>query len=191
MPISMMLRVPKPWVLKLLPLFFFCALASGSFAAECPTILNQTFSSLQDGKPMPLCQFAGKVLLVVNTASYCGYTSQYDGLEKLYGQLKDKGLVVVGFPSNDFQQEPGSEKEIADFCRLTYGVRFPMAAKTAVKGKGAHPFFLKLAEITGSAPAWNFHKYLISRDGGKILAFGSAIQPDDKNLLRKIDEFLN
>jgi hypothetical protein len=93
--------------------------------AACPPLLDHSFTTLQDGKPMPLCQYAGKVILVVNTASYCGFTSQYDGLEKLYARLKDKGLVVIGFPSNDFgEQEPGSDKEIADFCRLTYGVEF-------------------------------------------------------------------
>lgn len=160
-------------------------------AAECPPLLNHSFASLQDGKPMPLCQYAGKVILVVNTASYCGFTSQYDGLEKLYARLKDKGLVVLGFPSNDFgEQEPGSEKEIADFCRLTYGVEFPMVSKTVVKGKGAHPFYLKLAEITGSKPKWNFHKYLINRDATQVIAYTSFTKPDDKDLLKKIDEFL-
>lgn len=160
-------------------------------AGECPAVLNYSFPGLQDSKPVALCQYAGKVVLVVNTASYCGYTSQYDGLEKLYARLKDKGLVVLGFPSNDFgEQEPGSEKEIADFCRLTYGVEFPMLGKTVVKGPDAHPFYLKLAEITGSKPAWNFHKYLISRDGKQVLAFPSSTKPEDKDLLKKIDEFL-
>ena len=159
--------------------------------AACPALLDHNFTTLQDGKPMPLCQYAGKVILVVNTASYCGFTSQYDGLEKLYGRLKDKGLVVLGFPSNDFgEQEPGSDKEIADFCRLTYGVEFPMAAKTVVKGKGANPFYLKLAEITGSTPKWNFHKYLINRDGTQVVAYTSFTKPEDKDLLKKIDEFL-
>ena len=160
-------------------------------AGECPPLLNHTFASLQDGKPMPLCQYAGKVILVVNTASYCGFTSQYDGLEKLYARLKDKGLVVLGFPSNDFgEQEPGTEKEIADFCRMTYGVEFPMVGKTVVKGKNANPFYLKLAEITDSRPKWNFHKYLINREATQVLSFSSLTKPDDKDLLKKIDEFL-
>ena len=176
-------------------LFFATALVLGLMPfvarAECPALLNHTFPALIDGKPQPLCQYQGKVILVVNTASYCGYTNQYDGLEKLYARLKDKGLVVLGFPSNDFgEQEPGSDKEIADFCRLTYGVQFPMVGKTTVKGNAANPFYRKLGEITGSKPAWNFHKYLISRDGGKVLAFGSQTTPDDKQLLLKIDEFL-
>jgi glutathione peroxidase len=164
--------------------------ASGAIGA-CPALLDHTFSRLQDGKPLPLCQYQGKVILVVNTASYCGFTSQYDGLEKLNERLKDKGLVVLGFPSNEFgEQEPGSNKEIADFCRLTYGVLFPMVGKTSVKGKDANPFYKQLAAITGSTPQWNFHKYLINRDGSKVVAFESQVTPEDKALLNKIDEFL-
>lgn len=160
-------------------------------AATCPTLLDHTFPSLLDGKAVPLCQYAGKVILVVNTASFCGFTSQYDGLEKLYERLKDKGLVVLGFPSNDFgEQEPGGEKEIADFCRLTYGVQFPMMGKTTVRGRGANPFYVKLAEVTGSKPKWNFHKYLINRDATKVVAYTSFTKPDDKDLLQKIDQFL-
>ena len=160
-------------------------------AGQCPPLLNYTFPSLQEGTPQPLCQYAGKVILVVNTASYCGFTSQYEGLEKLYARLKDKGLVVLGFPSNDFgEQEPGTEKEIANFCRRTYGVEFPMLGKTVVRGKGANPFYVKLAEITGSKPKWNFHKYLISRDATQVFAFGSMTKPDDSALLNKIDELL-
>lgn len=162
-----------------------------TLASECSTLLNHTFPTLLDDKPMPLCQYQGKVILVVNTASYCGFTSQYDGLEKLYERLKDKGLVVLGFPSNDFgEQEPGSSKQIADFCRLTYGVQFPMVGKSVVKGKQANPFYLQLAEITGSKPRWNFHKYLINRDATQVIAFGSMTTPDDKKLLARIDEFL-
>ena len=165
--------------------------APPALAGECPALLNHSFANLLDGKPMPLCQYQGKVILVVNTASYCGFTSQYDGLEKLYARLKDKGLVVLGFPSNDFgDQEPGSSKEIADFCRLTYGVQFPMVAKSTVKGKEANPFYLQLAQITDSRPRWNFHKYLINRDATQVVAFGSMTRPDSKALLAKIDEFL-
>lgn len=165
--------------------------APPALAGECPPLLRHDFGRLQDGKAMPLCHYAGKVILVVNTASKCGFTSQYDGLEKLYARLKDRGLVVLGFPSNDFgEQEPGSNKEIADFCRLTYGVDFPMVGKTAVRGKDANPFHKQLAEITGSTPKWNFHKYLISRDGSQVVAYTSLTSPDDKSLLRKIDEFL-
>ncbi len=162
-----------------------------SVGAACPALLDYSFPNLQDGKPMALCQYSGKVLLVVNTASYCGYTGQYDGLEKLYARLKDKGLVVLGFPSNDFgEQEPGSEKEIADFCRLTYGVEFPMVGKTVVKGAAANPFYQQLAKLTSSQPAWNFHKYLIDRTGKQVFAFPSSTKPDDSELLKKIDELL-
>ncbi len=166
--------------------------ASAAAGDACPSLLDHRFAGLQDGKPVSLCQYAGKVILVVNTASYCGFTSQYDGLEKLYARLKDQGLVVLGFPSNDFgEQEPGSDKEIADFCRLTYGVEFPMLAKTVVKGRNANPFYVKLAEITGSRPKWNFHKYLINRDATQVVAYTSFTKPDDRDLLKKIDEFLN
>ena len=160
-------------------------------AAECPALLDHHFSGLLDGKPQSLCQYQGKVILVVNTASFCGYTSQYEGLEKLYARFKDKGLVVLGFPSNDFgEQEPGSSKEIADFCRLTYGVEFPMLGKTVVKGKDANPFYQKLAEKTGSVPRWNFHKYLINRDATQVIPFSSGTAPEDRELLKKIEEFL-
>ena len=168
------------------------ALSGPVLAADCGPLLQGELPRLRAKDSIDLCQqFAGKPLLVVNTASYCGFTSQYDGLEKLYARLKDKGLVVIGFPSNDFgEQEPGSDKEIADFCRLTYGVEFPMAAKTVVKGKGANPFYRQLAEITGSTPKWNFHKYLINRDGTQVVAYTSFTKPEDKDLLKKIDEFL-
>lgn len=166
--------------------------ASPAFAADsCPTLLNHSFPSLQNQKPQSLCQWQGKVLLVVNTASYCGFTSQYDGLEKLYARLKDRGLVIVGFPSNDFgDQEPGSNKEIAEFCRLTYGVQFPMFAKATVVGKNASPLYAQLAKATGEAPQWNFHKYLIDRSGTRVLSFGSRVKPDDRELVARIDEFL-
>lgn len=160
-------------------------------SAACPALLDHSFNRLQDDKPVSLCDYRGKVILVVNTASYCGFTSQYDGLEKLYDRLGKQGLVVLGFPSNDFgEQEPGSNEEIADFCRLTYGVRFPMFAKSVVKGRDANPFYRQLAELSGSTPKWNFHKYLINRDATQVVAFSSLTEPDDGKLLRKIDEFL-
>jgi len=167
-------------------------LASPALAADsCPALLKHSFPSLQDQKPQSLCQWQGKVLLVVNTASYCGFTSQYDGLEKLYARLRDRGLVVVGFPSNDFgDQEPGSNKEIAEFCRLTYGVQFPMFAKATVVGKNASPLYAQLAKASGDAPQWNFHKYLIDRSGTRVLSFGSRVKPDDRELVARIDEFL-
>lgn len=160
-------------------------------AAACPALLDHTFPGLLDGKPQSLCQYQGKVILVVNTASFCGFTSQYEGLEKLYDRLKDRGLVVLGFPSNDFgEQEPGSDEQIADFCRLTYGVEFPMMGKTVVKGANANAFYQQLAKITGSRPRWNFHKYLINRDATQVVAYTSFTKPEDSDLLKKIEEFL-
>lgn len=135
--------------------------------------------------------YAGKVMLVVNTASRCAYTDQYDGLEKLYAQYRDRGLVVIGFPSNDFaNQEPGTEKTIQSFCRLTYGVDFPMYAKTTVKGDQVHPFYKALAEASGSAPRWNFHKYLLDRKGNLADSFGSSTDPQSDALIAAIERLL-
>lgn len=166
---------------------------SAANAAEpCPKLLDHTFPRLQNEKPESLCQWQGKVILVVNTASYCGFTKQYDGLEKLYARLKDRGLVVVGFPTNDFgEQEPGSNKEIAEFCRLTYGVEFPMFAKTTVKGDKKNPLYAQLIAATDTTPKWNFYKYLIDRSGKEVIAYSSFTDPDDKKMLAKIEEFLS
>ena len=177
----------------LVPLFAAASLVPlPSVAADaCPPLLNYSFPRLADEKPQSLCEYSGKVLLVVNTASYCGFTKQYDGLEKLYARLKDRGLVVVGFPTNDFgEQEPGSNKEIADFCRLTYGVQFPMFAKITVKGANANPFFAELVKRSDTTPKWNFYKYLIDRSGREVAAYSSFSDPDDRKMLAKIEEFL-
>lgn len=190
-----MVRRPSPFPWRLV---LTCAVAAGTLfgsavarAGDCPALLRHTFPSLQDNTPQNLCQYKGKVILVVNSASYCGYTNQYDGLEALYERLKDRGFVILGFPSNDFGgQEPGSNKEIADFCRLTYGVRYPMMAKTSVSGRNANPFHAALAKRTGAAAQWNFHKYLIDRNGDQVLSFRSTVGPDDKQLHARIDEFL-
>ena len=155
---------------------------------RCPALLQHTFARLQDDKPQPLCQYAGKVLLVVNTASYCGYTPQYEGLEALHARYSGRGLVVMGFPSNDFgQQEPGSSGQIAALCFNTYGVRFPMFAKSRVKGADANPLYAALARATGQAPAWSFHKYLIDRQGRAVASFASAVTPRDATLIRSIE----
>jgi glutathione peroxidase len=160
-------------------------------AGACPSTLHYTFPRLQDEKPQPLCQYAGKVLLVVNTASYCSFTPQYEGLEALYAKYKDRGLVVLGFPSNDFQQETDDNKKIADFCQNTYGVKFPMFGKTAVRGKDANPFYRELARTTGRAPMWNFHKYLVARDGHVVANYTSLTGPQDAALLKQIEQQLN
>ncbi len=159
-------------------------------AAACPATWRHTFPRLQDEKPQSLCQYSGKVALVVNTASYCGFTPQYKGLEALYGKYKDQGLVVLGFPSNDFAQEKGSNKDIADFCESTFGVKFPMFAKTAVRGQDANPLFRQLAEKTGRQPLWNFHKYLVGRDGSIIASYTSLTDPADRALIRDIEKQL-
>jgi glutathione peroxidase len=165
--------------------------AATAAPANCPAILKQTFKRLQDEAPQDLCQYSGKVILVVNTASYCGFTNQYEGLEAMYAKYGAKGLVVLGFPSNDFgQQEPGSSKEIADFCYNTYGVKFPMFSKSVVSGKEPNPLFANLIKATGKAPAWNFHKYLIDRNGKVVDNFGSKVKPDDKQLVGAVEKAL-
>jgi glutathione peroxidase len=159
-------------------------------AAACPALLNQQFPRLQDEKPQSLCQYAGKVLLVVNTASYCGFTPQYQGLEALHSRYGDRGLVVLGFPSNDFAQERGSNQEIADFCENTFGVKFPMFAKSSVRGSEANPLFRELAARTRQAPRWNFHKYLVGRDGSVVAQYPSDTTPQDPALLAQIEKLL-
>jgi glutathione peroxidase len=160
--------------------------------AACPAVLNYTFNRLQTGKPESLCQFRGKVLLIVNTASYCGYTHQYEGLEALYRRYKSRGLVVVGFPSNDFgAQEPGTNQEIAEFCRLTYGVEFPMFEKTSVTSLKTNPLYATLLARTGQAPQWNFHRYLVDCNGNRVESFGSKVEPDDRALLTALEKLLS
>lgn len=165
--------------------------AMPALAGECPELLRHSFPSLQTGEAQDLCQYQGKVILVVNTASYCGYTDQYGGLEALYRKYRDRGLVVLGFPSNDFGgQEPGTGKQIANFCRLTYGVAFPMFAKSGVTGEKRNAFHAELARRTGQTPRWNFHKYLIDRNGAQVLSFESAVAPEDKRLLEPLKKML-
>jgi glutathione peroxidase len=165
--------------------------ADAGDADACPELLNYTFSSLQTGKTESLCQYRGKVLLIVNTASYCGYTHQFEGLEALYRKYKSSGLVVLGFPSNDFGgQEPGSNKEIAEFCRLTYGVEFPMFEKSSVKSVTTNPLFADLVARTGQAPQWNFHKYLVDRQGKRVSSFGTRVEPDSRELLSSLQKLL-
>lgn len=161
-------------------------------AQACPPLWQHSMLRLQDEKPQSLCQYAGRVVLVVNTASLCGFTGQYEGLEALYRQYGPRGLVVLGFPSNDFgQQEPGANTAIADFCENTFGVKFPMFAKTTVVGRGAHPLYRELAQRTGEWPRWNFHKYLVDRDGRQVKAYTSAVEPRNPMLIRDIERMLS
>ena len=160
-------------------------------AQACPALLNHTFAKLQDESPQPLCQYQGRVLLVVNTASYCGFTPQYEGLEKLHAQYAARGLTVLGFPSADFgNQEKTNNKEIADFCFNTYGVKFPMFAKSSVSGASANPFFVALSKASGQPPKWNFHKYLIDRNGKVVAQFPSDTAPLDKAITSQIERLL-
>jgi glutathione peroxidase len=165
--------------------------SAGAPDAGCPPLLRHTLNSLQTGQPQSLCQYGGKVVLIVNTASFCGYTNQYEGLEALYRKYKDRGLVVLGFPSNDYGgQEPGSNKEIADFCRTTYGVQFPMFEKTAGTRLAAHPLYAELVAKTGQAPQWNFHKYLVDRTGKRVESFGSTVEPGQRAFVAAIERLL-
>ncbi len=146
-----------------------------------------------DGKPMPLTDFKGKALLVVNTASFCGYTNQYAGLQALHEQYEKLGLVVIGVPSNDFgAQEPKAEAEIATFCQGAFGVTFPLTDKQVVKGSSAHPFYKWAAGTLGAnaTPKWNFHKYLIGRDGRLLSAFATSIKPQDAQVVTAIEAAL-
>ncbi len=171
-------------------LCFALLFAAPALDAACPSLLDRKMETL-NGDETSLCQYAGKVLLVVNTASRCGYTPQYEGLEKLYRRYKAQGLVVLGFPSNDFGgQEPGSAAEIAKFCEQNYGVSFPMFSKTSVRAGAANPFYAQLASASGSTPQWNFHKYLIDRRGAKVIPFGTKIEPQDRQLVGEIERLL-
>lgn len=158
--------------------------------APCPRVLQHSVLRLQDEKTQALCQYAGQVVVVVNTASFCGFTPQYKELEALYAQYKTRGLVVLGFPSNDFSQEPDSNAKIADFCESTFGVKFPMFVKTTVRGPDASPLFKQLAELSGTTPKWNFYKYVISRDGQLVKGFSSMTGPQDKSFVREIEKQL-
>ena len=153
---------------------------SAAWAEPCSDLLNYKMSKLRFSEELDFCQaFQGKVILAVNTASNCGYTPQFKGLEALYQKYKDKGLVVVGFPSNDFNQEFDESEKTAKVCYINYGVTFPMVKISVVKGSSANAFFQKLIKATGQAPEWNFYKYLIGRDGSSIEAFASNVTPEE------------
>jgi len=164
--------------------------ASAAAPGTCPAVLRHTMERLQDEAPQPLCQYAGQVLLVVNTASYCGFTNQYQALEALHARYQARGFSVLGFPSNDFSQETGSNAQIADFCSNTFGVRFPMFAKSSVKGAEASAFYRELAAQAGEVPRWNFHKYLLDRQGKVVGSFASSVAPDDPRIKREIEKQL-
>jgi len=168
-----------------------------TFFASAPAMADTTAHDFAltgiDGKPMPLAQFKGQAVLVVNTASECGYTPQYEELEALWQGYKDKGLVIVGVPSNDFGgQEPGTASEIASFCKINYGVTFPLADKTVVKGATAHPFYKWAGEQAGmlGRPKWNFHKYLIGADGRFVDWFSTQTKPMGPKIRAAVEKAL-
>ena len=166
------------------------AAAPAPTPATCPPLLKHTVPRLQDDKPQDLCQYAGKVLLVVNTASYCGFTSQFEGLEALNARYSARGLVVMGFPSGDFKQEAADAKKTAEVCFNTYGVTFPMFATGPVRGADAQPIFRQLAQATGQQPSWNFNKYLVGRDGKPIAHWGSMTSPTSDRITSAIERAL-
>ena len=171
-----------------------CFLVAFGGANACSDLLETQFRPLAGKQPVDLCKsYGGKVLLIVNTASKCGYTPQYDALEALNAKYAERGFAVLGFPSNDFSgQEPGTEAEIREFCTLTYGVKFPMFEKVQVTAENANPFYAKLAAASdGRYPSWNFYKYLIDRDGKVVADFPSKVKPDDKALVAKIEALLD
>ncbi len=174
---------------RLAILILAAASGASATAAPCPALLSIKVTSML-GESENLCEHAGKVLLVVNTASFCGYTPQYKGLQALHERFKSKGLVIVGFPSNDFgKQEPGSNKEIADFCDRTYAVKFEVFGKTSV-APGASPLYDALAASTRQRPQWNFHKYLVARDGKSVASFASDVDPESPTFVAKVEELL-
>ncbi|SCA56561.1 Glutathione peroxidase [Candidatus Terasakiella magnetica] len=160
--------------------------------AHAKTAYDFSFQSI-DGENLPLSKFKGQAILVVNTASFCGFTKQYDGLQALWDTYRDKGLVVLGVPSNDFgKQEPGTENEIKEFCEVNFNINFPMTEKTVVKGKEAHPFYKWAKQELGfvAAPKWNFHKYLIDGDGNLVDWFATTTSPSSSKVQKQVEAIL-
>jgi glutathione peroxidase len=164
-----------------------CLLAPTSVPAQ--NAHDFTFTSIE-GEPLPLAEFRGKVVLVVNTASFCGFTEQYDDLQAVWERYRDRGLVVLGVPSNDFgNQEPGTEAEIKNFCEVNFAIDFPMTEKVKVKGEDAHPFYRWALATLGpeARPRWNFHKYLVDADGRFVGWFSTAIEPTSRRVIDAIE----
>lgn len=176
--------------LLLLFLVPLSTVADTSSTAECPQPLRHTLQKLNSSDTVDLCQFAGQPLLVVNTASHCGFTRQFEGLQTLYATYHERGLDVLGVPSNDFRQEARDEEKTASVCYLDYGVTFTMTSPQRVRGRAAHPLFRYLAEESGSAPRWNFYKYLLDADGNVVDVFSSRVELDDARLIEAIERVL-
>jgi len=169
---------------------FFLLVGFNTMAnAGCDALYNHQLTTL-NGQPFDLCDYQDRPILVVNTASKCGFTPQFEVLEAMYKRYQAKGLLVLGFPSNDFKQEFSEDQKIGDFCKMTYGVEFPMMAKSAVRGDDVNPFYQQLIEKTGTAPKWNFYKYVIAPHGKKVTAFSSMTQPDSDKIMNEIKPYL-
>ncbi len=170
-------------ILSVLSLFLFPAVGLGA----CGDFYDTPLTTLQ-GDKFNLCEHKDKPIIFVNTASKCGFTSQFEDLERLYSDNKDK-LLIVGFPSNDFNQEPGSNEEIQKFCKLTYAVEFPMMEKSSVVGPKANPIYQKLSEVTGKAPMWNFYKFVVMPNFEKVHVFSSMTNPESKDIKKILKPF--
>jgi glutathione peroxidase len=158
-------------------------------AAPMPSVFDFTLDALEGG-PLRLADFQGRALMVVNTASFCGFTPQYAALQRLHDRFEPRGFAVIGVPSNDFRQESTDNARIRQFCDAMYGITFPMAALTRVRGQGAHPLYAWLARQGGGPPGWNFHKFLVGRDGRSVRSFPTAIAPDAPALIRAVEASL-
>ena len=175
----------KTWLL----LAFALVSVSSIVWAGCPPLLDHHYKTLQGGE-INLCDFADRPILVVNTASKCGFTPQFEKLEGLYRDYKSKGLLIVGFPSNDFRQELATNQEIGEFCLLTYNVEFPMVEKSSVIGTGADALYKQLLDATGEPPKWNFHKYLITPGAKRVYSFSTKVEPDSPEIMNRLKPLL-
>ena len=172
-------------------IFIFLSLIVGNYVfADCPKVLDHDVRLLDSSKTVNLCQYEDKVILAVNVASRCGFTYQYESLQALYEKYAEEDFVILGFPSRDFMfQEYSDESKVKEFCSTEYGVTFPMFATSSVKGRKANSFFKALTEQSGVRPGWNFHKYLVSKNG-KVVSFDTKVEPDSEILANKISKLL-
>lgn len=173
---------------KILLLAAVSLLSGTAMADDCPSVLKFVKRKLNSQETVNLCEaYKGKALLIVNTASYCGFTPQFEGLEAMYDSYKDKNFAVLGFPSHDFNQEAKDEGKTAELCELTYGVKFPMFEPTVVTGDDQDPLYRMLTKATGEEPSWNFNKYLVDKDGNIVKHYGSRTKPTDPDLIKDIE----